>query len=82
MHPIYWDMKASDLFLLLTYMMNAHTNNNLEWESGPGSVLSLLKKNGWATALVAGPAKGGSNFGIFRLALDITDEGLGTLGLS
>jgi len=45
---------------------------------GPGSILSLLKKNGWATGLVSGPAKGSSDFGIFKLALDITEEGLGT----
>lgn len=42
-----------------------------------GSILSLLKKKGWANYLSAGPSHGGVGFEFFRISIDLTESGLG-----
>ncbi|KAG0267649.1 Insulinase (Peptidase M16) [Actinomortierella ambigua] len=41
-----------------------------------GSILSLLKKKGWANALSAGTLQGGIGFEFFKISVDLTQEGL------
>ncbi|KAF9388399.1 Insulinase (Peptidase M16) [Mortierella sp. AD011] len=43
---------------------------------GPGSILSLLKKKGWANNLAAGTSHGGIGFEFFKITVDLTKEGL------
>ncbi|KAI8847500.1 Metalloenzyme, LuxS/M16 peptidase-like protein [Chytridium lagenaria] len=40
-----------------------------------GSILALLKKNGWAQGLSAGGYHGGINFEFFQIRLSLTEEG-------
>ncbi|KAJ3126641.1 Insulinase (Peptidase M16) [Nowakowskiella sp. JEL0407] len=40
-----------------------------------GSILSYLKKNGWAVSLSGGDARGGINFGFFKVSINLTEEG-------
>jgi len=46
---------------------------------GAGSILSLLKKKGWANELGAGPYHGGIGFGFFKVTIDLTESGLGKI---
>ncbi|KAF9978161.1 Insulinase (Peptidase M16) [Actinomortierella ambigua] len=41
-----------------------------------GSILSLLKKRGWANGLSAGTLQGGIGFEFFKISVDLTQEGL------
>ncbi|KAG0345812.1 Insulinase (Peptidase M16) [Podila humilis] len=43
---------------------------------GDGSILSLLKKKGWANGLSAGTSHGGIGFEFFKITVDLTKEGL------
>ncbi|XP_063900735.1 insulin-degrading enzyme-like [Zophobas morio] len=44
---------------------------------GPGSLLALLKKKGWATGINAGDCQSTAGvFGTFRVYFDLTEEGL------
>ncbi|KAG0316487.1 Insulinase (Peptidase M16), partial [Dissophora globulifera] len=43
---------------------------------GSGSILSLLKKKGWANNLSAGTSHGGIGFEFFKITVDLTKEGL------
>ncbi|KAF8931622.1 Metalloenzyme, LuxS/M16 peptidase-like protein [Dissophora ornata] len=43
---------------------------------GSGSILSLLKKKGWANDLSAGTSHGGIGFEFFKITVDLTKEGL------
>ncbi|KAG0266792.1 Insulinase (Peptidase M16) [Mortierella polycephala] len=43
---------------------------------GSGSILSLLKKMGWANDLSAGTSHGGIGFEFFKVTVDLTKEGL------
>ncbi|KAF9103581.1 Insulinase (Peptidase M16) [Mortierella sp. AM989] len=43
---------------------------------GSGSILSLLKKKGWANNLSAGTSHGGIGFEFFKVTVDLTKEGL------
>ncbi|KAG0239287.1 Metalloenzyme, LuxS/M16 peptidase-like protein [Mortierella sp. GBAus27b] len=43
---------------------------------GGGSILSLLKKKGWANNLSAGTTHGGIGFEFFKITVDLTKEGL------
>ncbi|KAG0046086.1 Insulinase (Peptidase M16) [Gryganskiella cystojenkinii] len=43
---------------------------------GGGSILSLLKKKGWANNLSAGTSHGGIGFEFFKITVDLTKEGL------
>ncbi|TPX70225.1 hypothetical protein SpCBS45565_g01950 [Spizellomyces sp. 'palustris'] len=43
---------------------------------GEGSLLSLLKKKGWALALSAGVTHGGINFDFFKVSIDLTLSGV------
>ncbi|KAF9586639.1 Insulinase (Peptidase M16) [Lunasporangiospora selenospora] len=43
---------------------------------GGGSILSLLKKKGWANNLSAGTSHGGIGFEFFKINVDLTKEGL------
>ncbi|KAF9357740.1 Insulinase (Peptidase M16) [Mortierella sp. NVP85] len=43
---------------------------------GSGSILSLLKKKGWANNLSAGTTHGGIGFEFFKITVDLTKEGL------
>jgi len=43
---------------------------------GEGSILSVLKQRGWATALVAGPYHDGIDFSLMEVGIDLTDDGL------
>jgi insulysin len=44
---------------------------------GVGSILSLLKKKGWANYLSAGPSHGGIGCEFFKISIDLTESGLG-----
>ena len=44
---------------------------------GAGSILSFLKKKGWANELSAGPYHGGIGFEFFKVTIDLTESGLG-----
>ncbi|KAF7728621.1 Insulinase (Peptidase M16) [Apophysomyces ossiformis] len=43
---------------------------------GKGSILSLLKKHGWANFLEVYSVHGGIGFEFFRVSIDLTEEGL------
>mmetsp|Transcript_26597 Transcript_26597/g.51833 ORF Transcript_26597/g.51833 Transcript_26597/m.51833 type:complete len:1003 (-) Transcript_26597:623-3631(-) len=43
---------------------------------GPGSLLSLLKKKGWATELGAGTGTQSTHFAIFEISIKLTEQGL------
>jgi len=43
---------------------------------GPGSILSLLKKLGWATDLGAGTSSQSTYFALFEISIKLTEEGL------
>ncbi|KAI9321267.1 Metalloenzyme, LuxS/M16 peptidase-like protein [Dichotomocladium elegans] len=43
---------------------------------GQGSILSLLKRNGWANYLQVGSIHGGIGFEFLRISIDLTEEGL------
>ena len=49
--------------------------SHLIGHEGDGSVLALLKRNGWAQSLSAGPSTGGRGFGFFNVAVELTDAG-------
>jgi insulysin len=53
----------------------AHYLSHLTGHEGPGSILSLLKNKGWATALVAGPTTSESDFALFKINVGLTPEG-------
>jgi insulysin len=44
---------------------------------GVGSILSLLKKKGWANFLSAYSTHGGVGIGFFKISIDLTESGLG-----
>ncbi|CAB4464914.1 unnamed protein product [Rhizophagus irregularis] len=50
--------------------------SHLIGHEGVGSILSLLKKKGWANYLSAGPSHGGVGFEFFRISIDLTESGL------
>jgi len=52
--------------------------SHLLGHEGEGSLYALLKKKGWATALVTGPGNISSDFEIFKVSIELTEEGFGT----
>ncbi|KAI7855111.1 Metalloenzyme, LuxS/M16 peptidase-like protein [Circinella umbellata] len=50
--------------------------SHLIGHEGHGSILSLLKKNGWANYLQVGSIHGGIGFEFLRISIDLTEEGL------
>ncbi|KAJ2957690.1 hypothetical protein NQZ79_g6671 [Umbelopsis isabellina] len=50
--------------------------SHLIGHEGPGSILSFLKKKGWANYLQVGTSHGGIGFEFFRISVDLTEEGL------
>ncbi|KAH8549377.1 Metalloenzyme, LuxS/M16 peptidase-like protein [Umbelopsis sp. PMI_123] len=50
--------------------------SHLIGHEGPGSILSFLKKKGWANYLQVGTTHGGIGFEFFRISVDLTEEGL------
>ncbi|KAJ1565819.1 Insulinase (Peptidase M16), partial [Nowakowskiella sp. JEL0078] len=44
-----------------------------------GSILSLLKRNSWATGLSAGESRPANGFGFFKVSIDLTDDGQASL---
>lgn len=46
---------------------------------GKGSLLSFLKRKGWANALSAGPTEDGNSYAIFSVSIELTVEGLGNV---
>ncbi|ORX55207.1 hypothetical protein DM01DRAFT_1335502 [Hesseltinella vesiculosa] len=50
--------------------------SHLIGHEGKGSILSLLKKHGWANYLQVGTLHGGIGFEFFRISVDLTEEGL------
>ena len=46
-----------------------------------GSILSLLKKKGWALGLSAGASRGGINFEFLKVVVDLTEEGQGLFAI-
>lgn len=49
--------------------------SHLLGHEGEGSVYALLKKKGWATALVSGPSNTTKHFDFFKIDIDLTQEG-------
>lgn len=47
---------------------------------GPGSILSYLKRRGWVNSLRSGAQNGSSGFELFKVTVDLTEDGLGELG--
>ncbi|KAI9136484.1 Metalloenzyme, LuxS/M16 peptidase-like protein [Paraphysoderma sedebokerense] len=50
--------------------------SHLIGHEGEGSLLSFLKKKGWANNLSAGGSSGGYNFASFKISIDLTVQGL------
>ncbi|OBZ83270.1 Insulin-degrading enzyme [Choanephora cucurbitarum] len=50
--------------------------SHLIGHEGSGSILSLLKKNGWANYLKVGTIHGGIGFEFMRISVDLTEQGL------
>eukprot|EP01100_Stratorugosa_tubuloviscum_P005628 TRINITY_DN250_c0_g1_i1.p1 TRINITY_DN250_c0_g1~~TRINITY_DN250_c0_g1_i1.p1 ORF type:complete len:1068 (-),score=379.42 TRINITY_DN250_c0_g1_i1:64-2979(-) len=50
--------------------------SHLIGHEGPGSILSILKNKGWANSLSAGTGRRYSNFEIFQVSIDLTQDGL------
>ncbi|KAI8924023.1 Metalloenzyme, LuxS/M16 peptidase-like protein [Entophlyctis helioformis] len=50
--------------------------SHLLGHEGHGSVLSLLKKKGWAQGLYAGPSTGARGFDFFNVSVELTVSGL------
>ncbi|GAA6044580.1 A-factor-processing enzyme [Rhodotorula toruloides] len=50
--------------------------SHLIGHEGKGSVLSLLKKRGWANGMSAGAGNGAAGFEFFKVSVDLTKEGL------
>ncbi len=50
--------------------------SHLLGHEGAGSVLSLLKRKGWANGLNAGVGHSGSSFSIFSCGIELSEEGL------
>ncbi|KAI9477913.1 MAG: Metalloenzyme, LuxS/M16 peptidase-like protein [Benjaminiella poitrasii] len=50
--------------------------SHLIGHEGRGSVLSLLKKNGWVNYLQVGTIHGGIGFEFMRISVDLTEQGL------
>jgi len=50
--------------------------SHLVGHEGPGSVLSFLKKRGWANGVGAGAGNGARGFEFFKVTVDLTKEGL------
>lgn len=53
--------------------------SHLIGHEGEGSILSYLKKQGWANGMSAGAGNGASGFEFFKISVDLTKEGLGAL---
>lgn len=51
--------------------------SHLIGHEGQGSVLSYLKKKGWANGMSAGAGNGAIGFEFFKISVDLTKEGLG-----
>ncbi|KAI8370689.1 Metalloenzyme, LuxS/M16 peptidase-like protein [Radiomyces spectabilis] len=54
----------------------AHYISHLIGHEGPGSILSFLKKKGWATFLCSGTCWGAVGFDFFHVSADLTEDGL------
>ncbi|ORZ13145.1 Metalloenzyme, LuxS/M16 peptidase-like protein [Absidia repens] len=50
--------------------------SHLIGHEGSGSILSYLKKKGWATYLTSGCSNGGRGFSFYHASMDLTEEGL------
>ena len=50
--------------------------SHLLGHEGPGSLLSVLKNNGWVNSLVAGESSGAMGFAFFGINVDLTEEGI------
>ncbi|ORY56460.1 Metalloenzyme, LuxS/M16 peptidase-like protein [Leucosporidium creatinivorum] len=50
--------------------------SHLIGHEGEGSILSYLKKKGWANGMSAGAGNGASGFEFFKISVDLTKEGL------
>lgn len=51
--------------------------SHLVGHEGQGSILSYLKKQGWANGMSSGAGNGASGFEFFKITVDLTQEGLG-----
>jgi insulysin len=47
---------------------------------GPGSILSYLKRKGWVNSIRAGAQNGSSGFELFKVTVDLTEDGLSGSG--
>jgi insulysin len=52
--------------------------SHLLGHEGSGSLFSLLKKKGWATALVSGVSTSTTDFDLFKIDIDLTEQGFRT----
>lgn len=49
--------------------------SHLLGHEGEGSVFAILKKQGWATSLVSGASSTAKEFDLFKIDIDLTEEG-------
>jgi len=68
-----WQMPP---MLLLYKKKPHHMLSHLIGHESRGSILSLLKKKGWANALASGLNQSTTSFSIFGVSMDLSEEGL------
>ena len=77
-----WATKVGFLSLIILYsaygsLQPGNFLSHFLGHEAEGSILSYLKKAGWANSLSAGGGNGATGFDIFKVAVDLTKEGLG-----
>ncbi|KAI1319788.1 Insulinase (Peptidase M16) [Mortierella claussenii] len=76
------DTRSLEIKLLVPDSTQHYTVQPIEYikhligHEGGGSILSLLKKHGWANSVWADSAPGGIGFEFFKINVDLTREGL------
>ncbi|KAF9981491.1 Insulinase (Peptidase M16) [Modicella reniformis] len=76
------DLRSLEIKFLLPDMTQYYTVQPIRYvtqligHEGKGSILSLLKRQGWANSLSAGSSSAGIGFEFFKITVNLTKEGL------
>jgi len=76
------DLRSVEIFWPIPSLVNfwreqpLHYISHLIRHEGAGSILSLLKKKGWATGLASGSYRECLDFAIYKTSVELTVEGL------